>query len=86
MYTGRTRVVLKYDRQIHLGTNGGEVFEYPLVTRRGLRVGRDHDGGSAVFFGHMPERGETVGIGDLEFEILNTDSRRLRLLRVNTPQ
>ena len=37
-------------------------------------------------FGHMPERGETVDLAGLKFEILNTDSRRLRLLRVNTPQ
>ena len=36
-------------------------------------------------FGRLPERGETVDIADLHFEVLNTDSRRLRLLRVNTP-
>lgn len=35
-------------------------------------------------FGHLPERGETVEIEDLHFEVLNADSRRLRLLRVNT--
>ena len=36
-------------------------------------------------FGHLPERGECVDIEDLHFEVLNADSRRLRLLRVNTP-
>ncbi len=33
-------------------------------------------------FGHLPERGETVGIDDLEFKVLNADSRRVRLLQV----
>ena len=37
-------------------------------------------------FGHVPERGEKVEINSLEFEVLNADSRRLRLLRVNTPR
>jgi len=37
-------------------------------------------------FGHLPERGETVNIDNLHFEVLNADSRRLRLLRVNTPR
>jgi magnesium and cobalt transporter len=36
-------------------------------------------------FGHLPERGETVDIDELHFEVLNADSRRLRLLRVNVP-
>lgn len=35
-------------------------------------------------FGHLPERGETVEVEELQFEVLNADSRRLRLLRVNT--
>jgi magnesium and cobalt transporter len=35
-------------------------------------------------FGHMPERGERVAIGELDFEVLSADSRRLRLLRVDT--
>ena len=35
-------------------------------------------------FGHLPERGETVDIEGLHFEVLNADSRRVRLLRVNT--
>jgi magnesium and cobalt transporter len=35
-------------------------------------------------FGHLPERGEVVDIANLHFEVLNADSRRLRLLRVNT--
>ena len=35
-------------------------------------------------FGHMPERGEQLEISGLNFEVLNADSRRVRLLRVNT--
>ena len=34
-------------------------------------------------FGHMPERGEEVQVADINFEVLNADSRRVRLLRVN---
>lgn len=37
-------------------------------------------------FGHVPELGETVELGALRFEVLNADSRRLRLLRVDTPE
>ena len=37
-------------------------------------------------FGHVPELGETVEIQSLRFEVLNADSRRLRLLRVDTPE
>ncbi|MCH1551487.1 MAG: magnesium/cobalt efflux protein, partial [Pseudomonadales bacterium] len=37
-------------------------------------------------FGHLPERGEVVAVENLHFEVLNADSRRLRLLRVNTPK
>ena len=33
-------------------------------------------------FGHLPERGERVKIDDLEFKVLNADSRRVRLLQV----
>lgn len=36
-------------------------------------------------FGHLPERGERVDIDDLEFKVLNADSRRVRLLQVRTP-
>ena len=36
-------------------------------------------------FGHLPERGEKVDIEDLEFKVLNADSRRVRLLQVRTP-
>jgi magnesium and cobalt transporter len=35
-------------------------------------------------FGHLPERGEQVDIAGMNFEVLNADSRRIRLLRVNT--
>lgn len=35
-------------------------------------------------FGHLPERGEQVSIEDLEFKVLNADSRRVRLLQVRT--
>ena len=34
--------------------------------------------------GHLPERGEKVDIEDLEFKVLNADSRRVRLLQVRT--
>ena len=34
-------------------------------------------------FGHMPERGDKVQVADINFEVLNADSRRVRLLRVN---
>lgn len=36
-------------------------------------------------FGHVPDRGECVEVEGLRFEVLNADSRRLRLLRVITP-
>ncbi|MEM9622396.1 MAG: transporter associated domain-containing protein [Pseudomonadota bacterium] len=36
-------------------------------------------------FGHLPERGESINVEGLHFVVLNADSRRLRLLRVNTP-
>jgi magnesium and cobalt transporter len=35
-------------------------------------------------FGHLPERGEKVDIEELEFKVLNADSRRVRLLQVRT--
>jgi len=36
-------------------------------------------------FGHLPELGESIEVAGLKFEVLNADSRRLRLLRVDTP-
>jgi magnesium and cobalt transporter len=36
-------------------------------------------------FGHLPELGEATEVSGLRFEVLNADSRRLRLLRVDTP-
>lgn len=33
-------------------------------------------------FGHLPKRGERTMLGEYEFRVLNSDSRRLRLLRV----
>ncbi len=33
-------------------------------------------------FGHMPSRGETVKIENLQFEIVSADTRRIKLLRV----
>ncbi len=33
-------------------------------------------------FGHLPKRGETARLGDFEFRVLNADSRRIRLLRM----
>jgi magnesium and cobalt transporter len=35
-------------------------------------------------FGHVPERGERVEVADLKIEVLSADTRRLRLLRVDT--
>jgi len=37
-------------------------------------------------FGHLPELGECIEVAGLKFEVLNADSRRLRLLRVDTPE
>ena len=37
-------------------------------------------------FGHLPELGESIEVAGLKFEVLNADSRRLRLLRVDTPK
>ena len=34
-------------------------------------------------FGHLPERGESVDVEGMRFEVLSADSRRLRLLRVS---
>jgi len=34
-------------------------------------------------FGHMPARGETVIVGDLKFEIISADTRRIKLLSVS---
>ena len=35
--------------------------------------------------GHMPERGERLTIGDIEYAILAADSRKIRLLSVCLP-
>lgn len=35
-------------------------------------------------FGHLPDRGEKVEIEEMEFKVLNADSRRVRLLQVRT--
>ena len=37
-------------------------------------------------FGHLPDRGESVDLEGFIFEVMNADSRRLRLLRVITPE
>jgi magnesium and cobalt transporter len=34
-------------------------------------------------FGHLPKRDEAIAMGDLMFEVLNADSRRIRLMRVS---
>ena len=34
-------------------------------------------------FGHLPKRDESIAMGDLMFEVLNADSRRIRLMRVS---
>ncbi len=37
-------------------------------------------------FGRLPERGDTVTLGGLEFEVLNADGRRVHLVKVRTPE
>ena len=37
-------------------------------------------------FGHMPKKGETITIGQLEFKVLVGDNRRLQTLQVTTPK
>lgn len=39
-------------------------------------------------FGHVPQRGESISVGSIRFEILNADSRRVHLIRItrNTPK
>jgi len=34
-------------------------------------------------FGHLPKREEKILIGRFEFQVLNADSRRIRLLHLN---
>jgi magnesium and cobalt transporter len=36
-------------------------------------------------FGHLAERGEAIDVEGMNFEVLNADSRRLRLLKVTLP-
>ena len=33
-------------------------------------------------FGHLPERGEMITIGDFEFKVIRSDNRRLHLLEM----
>ena len=33
-------------------------------------------------FGHVPRRGEAVSVGDLRFQVIRADSRRIHLLSV----
>jgi magnesium and cobalt transporter len=37
-------------------------------------------------FGHIPERGESVNIGEFLFSVLNADSRQIKLIKVTTEQ
>jgi len=37
-------------------------------------------------FGHMPKKGETISINELEFKITAADSRRIQMLQVTTPK
>ena len=54
------------------------------------RFGTDYSGvefdtiGGVVMkhFGHLPKRDESIAMGELMFEVLNADSRRIRLMRV----
>ena len=36
-------------------------------------------------FGRLPERGDTVSLGGLDFEVLNADGRRVHLVKVRAP-
>ena len=36
-------------------------------------------------FGHLPKRDEKVAVEEFKFTVLNSDNRRIRLLRVRTP-
>ena len=37
-------------------------------------------------FGRLPERGDRVSLGGLDFEVLNADGRRVHLVKVRTPE
>jgi len=37
-------------------------------------------------FGHIPERGEMITVGDFGIIILNADSRQIKLLKVTLPE
>ncbi|MFD2168350.1 HlyC/CorC family transporter [Thalassotalea euphylliae] len=37
-------------------------------------------------FGHMPQKGEEIAIGNFEFKVLAADSRRLQMLQVTVPK
>ncbi|WP_448213312.1 HlyC/CorC family transporter [Colwellia sp. MEBiC06753] len=37
-------------------------------------------------FGHMPQKGEEVAIGDWEFKVVAADNRRLQMLQVTVPK
>lgn len=37
-------------------------------------------------FGHMPKKGETISLNELEFKITAADSRRIQMLQVTTPK
>ncbi len=37
-------------------------------------------------FGHMPSRGETIEIGEFQFKITNSDSRRIQQIQVTLPK
>lgn len=36
-------------------------------------------------FGHLPERGEVISVGDLQFKVSNSDNRRIVQLQVTIP-
>ena len=37
-------------------------------------------------FGHMPQKGEEVAIGDWSFKVMSADSRRIQVLQVTVPK
>jgi len=80
---------LKFQKKTRLDDLLPEAFALVREASKRVRKERHFDvqiiGGIVLqAFGHMPERGEQLEISDLNFEVLNADSRRVRLLRVNT--
>ncbi|GJL81142.1 MAG: cation transporter [marine bacterium B5-7] len=61
-----------------------EIEDFNELVGADLDENENHTLGGAVVnqFGYVPQRGESVEFKDLRFEILNADSRRVHLIRV----